>query len=118
MVRLFALVSRERWIEVLPLHGANRPRHIAITRVRDGLQGGSKVEQECVPVPHGQRASRIEDGGELTVAQSDRPHACLPRGRVPRRSLRFTLERKRSQCDAAVLSAHIVLEKTERSSWL
>jgi hypothetical protein len=97
MVRLPALVSRERRIEVSALHGANRTRHIAVTDICDARQGGGKVEQKCVTACHSQWASRIEDGGELTVAQSDRPHACLPRGRVP---FRHTLERHRSQCQA------------------
>jgi hypothetical protein len=55
MVRLRAFVELGR-IEVLALHGANRTRHVAVAGVHDALQGGGKVEQECVPVPHSQRA--------------------------------------------------------------
>jgi hypothetical protein len=33
---------------MLPLHGANRTRHVAIAGVHEACQGGGKVEQECV----------------------------------------------------------------------
>jgi hypothetical protein len=95
MVRLRALVELGR-IEMPALHGANRPRHIAITGVRDARQGGGKVEQKCVTACHSQWASRGDDGIELTVAQFDRRHATDSAA-----GSRHTLERERSQCDAA-----------------
>jgi hypothetical protein len=93
MVRLRAVVSRERRIEVLALRLANRPRHIAITGIRDSLQGDGKVEQECVTACHRQRLGRIKDGAELGVAQSDRRYAADSAA-----GFRHTLERERSQC--------------------
>jgi hypothetical protein len=73
----------ERRIEVLSLHGAKRARHIAIAGVRDALQDGGKVEQECVTACHSQRTSRIKNGAELGVAQFDRRRAAGPRGQTP-----------------------------------
>jgi hypothetical protein len=46
-VWLYAPVG-ERRIEVLALHGADGARDVAIAWIRDALQGGGKVEQECV----------------------------------------------------------------------
>jgi hypothetical protein len=34
------------------------------------------VLEERISVPHSQRASRFEDGGELCIGEADRPHAC------------------------------------------
>jgi hypothetical protein len=53
-------------------------------------QGGGKLEQECVSACHRQRASRGDDGIELTVAQFDRRRA-TDSGAGPR----HTLERSR-----------------------
>jgi hypothetical protein len=75
MVRRRARIGRERRIEVLPLHGANHARDIAVAGVRNACQGGGKVEQECVPVPHSQRASCGKDRSNLTVGQSERRQA-------------------------------------------
>jgi hypothetical protein len=83
MVRLRALVSRERRIEMLPLRLANRPRNIAIAGVWNALQGGGQVEQKGVTACHSQRPRRIEDGIELAVAQSDRRRHAWPRSGIP-----------------------------------
>jgi hypothetical protein len=65
------------------LHGANRTRHVAVTGISDALQGGGKVEQECVTACHSQRASRIEDSGELEVGERNRPHVAPEGGYSP-----------------------------------
>jgi hypothetical protein len=62
-------------VEMFPLHGADGARHIAIAGLRDALQRGGKIEQECVTACHSQRASRLEDSGELGVGKRDRRHA-------------------------------------------
>jgi hypothetical protein len=46
MVRLRAVVSRERRIEVPTLHLANQAEDHPIPWVGDSLQGGGQVEQE------------------------------------------------------------------------
>jgi hypothetical protein len=79
MVRLPALVSRERRVEMLPLRLANRPRNIAIAGVRDALQETGNLLEERISVLHGQRSGGGEDRGELTVGQSERRHAARPR---------------------------------------
>ena len=80
MVRLPALISRERRIEVPALHRANRSRHIAVTGIRDALQGRGQVEQKGVTACHSQRASRLKDSGELCVGKRDRPHVAPEAG--------------------------------------
>jgi hypothetical protein len=52
MVRLRAVVSRERRVEVPALYRADRTRHIAIAGIRDARQGSGKVEQEGVTACH------------------------------------------------------------------
>jgi hypothetical protein len=74
MTRLRAVVGRERRIEMLPLHDADRTRHIAIANIRDAGQGNGKIEQECVAACHRQRPGRLEDSGELGVGKRDRRH--------------------------------------------
>jgi hypothetical protein len=90
---------------------------IAIADLSARLQQFGHRLQERIPISHSQRASRLEDGGELTVAQSDRPHVCpvaaRKRGGLPAYAQTRALAMRRG-----VFSSHIVLEKTERSSWL
>jgi hypothetical protein len=112
-MRLRALVEFGR-VEVLPLHGANRTRHIAIAGVRDALQGG-QIEQKCVPVPDRQRASRIEDSGELCVSEADRPHAC------PVTAFRSGIRSNASarNCDGAdILHAHPPIWTDGTAPWV
>jgi hypothetical protein len=81
-MRLCALVDLGR-IKVSALHGANRPGDVTIPGVHDVLQGGGEVEQECVTACHSQRASRIEDSGELEVGERNRPHVAPEGGYSP-----------------------------------
>jgi hypothetical protein len=53
-VRLNALIELGR-IEMLPLHGANRTRHIVITGVHDALQETGNLLEERISVLHCQR---------------------------------------------------------------
>jgi hypothetical protein len=50
-------------IEVSALDRPNRPRHIAIPRVRNAGQGGGELEQECVAIARLQRPACAEDVG-------------------------------------------------------
>jgi hypothetical protein len=79
-MRLGARVGELRRIKVIPLHGADRTRHIAITGVRNACQDGGDLLEERIPVPHRQRAGCGEDRGDLTVGQSERRHAARIRG--------------------------------------
>jgi hypothetical protein len=112
-VRLRALIELRR-IEVSALRCANRPSHIAITGVHDARQGGGKVEQKCVTACHSQWASRDNEGIEVCVGEADWPHAC------PVTAFRSGIRLNAGARNATrrLFSAHIVLEKTERSSWL
>jgi hypothetical protein len=101
-MRLHALIGGRR-IEVLAPHSPNRPRDIAITRVRDTGQGSGHLLQERVPIPHRERTSGLEESGELGVGKRDRRHG----GGAPRRvipgirdlaSLSKTLARNRKSC--------------------
>jgi hypothetical protein len=65
---------------VLALHGADRTRNIAVAGIHEALQGGSKVEQECIAACRRQWLGRIKDGAELGVGKRDRRHAAGPRG--------------------------------------
>jgi hypothetical protein len=115
MARLRALVGLERRIEMLPLPLANRTRHIAIAGIWDALQGGGQIEQKCVPVPDRQRASRIEDSGELCVSEADRPHAC------PVTAFRSGIRSNASarNCDGAdILHAHPPIWTDGTAPWV
>jgi hypothetical protein len=70
-----ALIGLGR-IEVLPLHGANRPGDVAIPGVHNARKRGGKVEQECIAACPGERPSCLEDGSDLTVGQSERLRHC------------------------------------------
>jgi hypothetical protein len=84
MVRLGALISRERRIEVLPLHGANRPRDVAVTGIRDAREEAGDLLEERISVLHRQRTGCGKDGGDLTVGQSKRRHAADSAAGTPR----------------------------------
>jgi ABC transporter substrate binding protein len=74
-MRLYARIGLGR-VEVLALYGANRTRDVAIAGVRDTRQEAGDLLEEWISVPHRQRSSCGEDGGNLTVGQSERRHAC------------------------------------------
>jgi hypothetical protein len=74
MVWLLALVGRQRRVEVSALHLADHAEDRPVSEVRLPLQDGGKVEQECVTACHSQRASRLEDSGELGIGKRDRRH--------------------------------------------
>ena len=95
MVWLCALVGRERRIEVLSLHGANRPRNVAITNILNALEGAGDILQEQISVLHSQRTGRLKDSGELCVGEADWPHACPMT--AERQEPRLTLEQDFSQ---------------------
>jgi hypothetical protein len=99
MVRLRALIGRERRIEMPSLHLANQTEDRPIAEVPLPLQGGSEVEQECGARVWLERRTGAEDGIELSVGERDRRHRRIPRREIPR----LTLERPSSQCDAAVM---------------
>jgi hypothetical protein len=75
MVWLLALVGRERRIEMPALRYHDRAVNVAIANFWACLQQFSHRLQERIPVPHSQRASRLEDSGELCVSEADRPLA-------------------------------------------
>jgi hypothetical protein len=77
-VRLHALVELGR-VEMLSLHGANRPRHVAITRIHDARQETGNLLEERISVLHRQRPGCGEDRSNLTVGQFERRHAAGPR---------------------------------------
>jgi hypothetical protein len=79
MVRLRAVVGELGRIEMPALHGANRPRDVAIARIRNALQETGNVLKERISVLHRQRPGCGEDCGDLTVGQSERRHAAGPR---------------------------------------
>jgi hypothetical protein len=62
----------ERRIEMLPLHRADGTRHIAITRVREALQGCGNLDQEGIAAFPWERASGLEDGVELSIGERER----------------------------------------------
>jgi hypothetical protein len=115
MVRLRALVGRERRIEVLTLRLANRPRHIAIAGLWDACQGEGNVLKERISVLHSQWASRFEDSGELCVSEADRPHAC------PVTAFRSGIRSNASarNCDGAdILHAHPPIWTDGTAPWV
>ena len=74
-MRLHALIG-DRRISELALRRHDRAVDIAITNLSVPLQRFGHRLQERIPVPHSQRASRLEDRAELGVGEADRPHAC------------------------------------------
>jgi hypothetical protein len=99
MVRLPAVVGRERWIKMLPLRLANRPRNIAIADIRDARQQAGDLLQEWISVLHRQRSSGGEDRGDLTVGQSERRHAAGFRGGC------LELRRRGAPCNATAVNS-------------
>jgi hypothetical protein len=77
-MRLHALVGDRRNPEPA-LRRHDRAVDVTIADLSARLQQFGHRLQERIPVPHSQRASRLEDSGELCVGEADRPHACLPR---------------------------------------
>jgi hypothetical protein len=73
-MRLHALVGDWR-IPEPALRRHDRAVNIAIADLSVGLQQFSHRLQERITVPHSQRASRLEDSGELGVGKRDRRHA-------------------------------------------
>jgi hypothetical protein len=101
-VRLRALIGDRRIVEPA-LRRHDRTVDIAIADLSVPLHRFGYRLQERIPVLYGQWTSRIEDGADLTVAQSDWPHVCpvvaRKRGGLPAyaRTRAFAMRRDRPQ---------------------
>jgi hypothetical protein len=87
---------------VRALRRHDRTVDVAIANVWACLQQFGHRLQERIPVSHGERLGRAEDGTELDIGKSKRRHAAQPRRVLPGirdlASLSKTLARNRKSC--------------------